>query len=204
MSIWDHLGDAANNILDELHRASSKALDEEKLKLERNLDQRRQDRLAEESVDRLLSNPGGLANQPDDWLANFVITLEGEIKKLEAKIADTNKLYGDWTRGGKISSTLHDAENWGFQESIRKRQVLLEHITAVQDARKTTAQSEPEPTREQKRAAMKEEIRLMRQDKAAELDQMRKDGADEEAIRFRENGWDDAIMRKESDYAKLL
>jgi hypothetical protein len=204
MSVWDNLDEAFGDVLGELNKASTKGLEEQKLKLNKNLDQRHQDRLAEERVERLLSKPAGLANQTDEWLASFVITLEGEIKKIEIKNSDTDKLYGQLTRGGIISSLLHGAENSGFQESIRKRQLLLRHIAAVQELRKTKGQKTKQPTREEKRDSCQERISQMRRDKAADLERLRKDGADEDSVMRRDNMWSDAIRREENELAKFI
>jgi hypothetical protein len=206
MGLWDNLEEALGDALDDLHTTSSKALEEQKLRLNKNLDQRRQDRLSEESVERLLSKPDGLANQTDEWLAKFVITLEGEIKRIEDKQADTAKIYGRLFNGGTISGLLHDTENTGFQESVHKRRVLLRHIAAVQNARKTssTKNAAPPPTREEKRAACQERIRQMHRDKATDLDRLREDAADEDSVIRRDNMWTDAIRREENELAKLL
>jgi hypothetical protein len=213
MNSRDDGGKEPEGLWDTIHKAAERLKEEQRSRLNESLDRPAQNRIAEEALQRLISDDEALRKKSDDELTNLILLTQSEIKKINDDIVATDKIYKALPKLGKISSLIQNVENSGFNESIRKREVLLSKIKVIQEARIAAASKkaedakkagEPRLTPDQERILCQEEIRKLQRDKAADLERMHQDGADDESIRYRENMWDDARRRKENHLRKLM
>jgi hypothetical protein len=174
-----------------------------------------------ERIKALISDYKALDNLSEDELEHLRLTSESTLEKCERDFTAEEK---DMLRqlntpemqvelstpiiGSLIRAMIPEAKVREKQEQIDDLKLLLKLIANKQKAKPQPepepAQKPQQPTRAEKRAASQKRLADLQRDKADDLDQMAKNGSDEESIKRRANMWDDAIRREEEELRKYL